>query len=63
MPILFPPCVLVSGLRPPGGERVRTNSLVDGNCNRSFYSGAFHQCKALPQVSRFSYLPDCCFSD
>jgi len=47
MSILFPPCVLVSGVRPPGGERVRTNSLVDGNCNRSFYPAACHKRKAL----------------
>src|SRR5260370_17714231 len=61
--ILFPSCVLISRLRPPGGARVRTNSLVDGNCNRSFYSGAFHKCQGLRQVSPLLYLPHCASFD
>src|SRR6266571_957554 len=58
-PSLFPPCVLISRLRPPnGGECVQPNSLVDRQRDRRSYFGAFYQGKALREVSCFLLLPE-----
>src|SRR6267378_8715771 len=61
-PILFPPCVLISGLRPRNGaECVLADSVVDSERNRSFCSGAFRQSETLREVSCLLSLPKYCF--